>query len=171
MKRHVTAALAAALLWAGPALADAHGRKKPGYGMENGTNKAMQGLATEGAWVRAGAPNAKNGAAYVTIINRGMKADRLVGASSAAAAKVELHTHETDGGVMRMRRIPFVAVPARGAARLKPGGDHIMLMGLKTPLEAGEHIVLTLTFESGAEQRLKAMIMKKSPMKKIRHGG
>jgi len=169
MNAKIFAVLALSFLWTTPALADAHGHKKPGHAVPKETNKTMEGVVALKAWARASTPNAKNGAAYVTIMNHGMKADRLVGASSGVAAKVELHTHKNDAGVMRMRRISSVEVPAHGTAHLKPGGDHIMLMGLKTPLKAGERIALTLILESGQEIQLEAMVMKKAPAKKMKH--
>lgn len=107
------------------------------------------GVAVENAWVRAAAPGAPNGAAYVTLVNRGAKADRLIGASSPIARSVEIHEMRMDGQVMRMRMVSGgVAVPAGGRAELKPGGLHLMLMGLKQPLKAGERADITLRFEN-----------------------
>lgn len=102
------------------------------------------------AWARATPPGAKSGAAYFSFKNSGA-ADRLIGATTPAARRPELHTHIKDGGVMRMRPIDGVDIPAGGMAMMAPGGDHVMLMGLAGPLKKGASFPMTLTFErSGA---------------------
>lgn len=91
-------------------------------------------------------------AAYMTITNKGAKADRLIAIEAEIAGKIELHETKVENDVAKM--IPMlngIEVPAGGAAELKPGGLHIMLMDLKAPLEAGKTITLKLKFESGAE--------------------
>ena len=169
MNRLNIAALALALMVGGPGLADSHGHKKHGHGIMKKMGKTTEGLTVKGGWARASTPGAKNGAAYVTIRNHGMKSDALIGVVSDVSAKVELHSHKNDGGVMRMRQIVSVPVPARSVAELKPGGDHIMLMGLKRPLKAGDHIMLRLSFQSGATEILRVMVMKKGGATKKRH--
>lgn len=99
------------------------------------------------AWSRATAPRAQVGAGFLTIRNEGAQLDRLLPASSPIAAKVEIHTMSMEGGVMRMRPLPDgLEIPARGVATLAPGGNHIMLIGLKQPLKQGETISATLRF-------------------------
>jgi copper(I)-binding protein len=91
-------------------------------------------------------------AGYLTIVNNGAEADRLVSAASARAASVELHTMSMDGAVMRMRPIEGgVAIPAGGAAVFAPGGAHLMFMGVTAPFAEGESVAVTLTFERGGE--------------------
>jgi hypothetical protein len=98
-------------------------------------------------WARASIPGSQNGAVYLKIVNRGA-ADALLHADvGSAAQKVELHTMAVSNGVMKMRRVERFAVPAQGEAMLKPGGDHIMLFGLKSPLKVGDSLPMTLTFE------------------------
>lgn len=93
---------------------------------------------------------AGNGAAYMTILN-GFDADvQLVSAESEAADVVELHETMEDDGVMRMVPQPGgFNVPAGGSVELKPGGKHVMLIGLVDPLEPGEQIEITLNFDNG----------------------
>lgn len=99
-------------------------------------------------WTRQTAPAQKNGGGFLTVANSGKQADRLIAATSPAAAKVEIHTMSMDGGVMRMRPVPGgLAVPAGGTLALKPGGYHLMLIGLKQPLALGKLVPLTLRFE------------------------
>lgn len=94
-----------------------------------------------------------NSAAYMTLTSSG-EADRLISASSAVAAKVELHTVLDDGGMMAMRQVEAIDVPANGAVELKPGGFHVMLLDVQEPLEAGETLTLSLTFEKAGTVEL-----------------
>lgn len=104
----------------------------------------------------ARASNPKAGAGFMVIENTGPKDDRLVAVSSEAAARTELHSHrETPEGVMRMLHLEEgIALPAGARHRLARGGDHVMFMGLVTPMEQGQSIAVTLHFESGAEQQV-----------------
>lgn len=94
----------------------------------------------------------------MTITGHG-SADRLVGATSPWAPTVELHETINDGGVMKMRPVPGgFEVPATGSLELKPGGKHIMLIGLNKPLVNGEEIEITLRFEKGGEITVKVPV-------------
>jgi copper(I)-binding protein len=102
-------------------------------------------LKLDHPWTRATAGSV--GAGYVTIINTGKAADQLVSASSPVAAKTEIHSMTMDGGVMKMRPLPNgLVLPAGKTTALKPGGYHIMLIGLKAPLVEGKLVPLTLNF-------------------------
>jgi copper(I)-binding protein len=101
-------------------------------------------------WARASAGPARNGAAFLVIENTGA-ADRLIAVSGEVSERAELHHHMMAGDVMKMRRVEAVEVPANGTAALQPGGLHIMLIGLKQPLQEGERFPLTLTFEAAGE--------------------
>lgn len=104
-------------------------------------------------YARSSRPNAPTGAVFMLLLNHAETADRLVSAASDVAQKVELHTHEAgDNGVMKMRAIEGgLEIPAGGHHALARGGDHVMLMGLKQPLQTGETITVTLTFENAGE--------------------
>lgn len=97
-------------------------------------------------WARAGTPAARSGAAFMTIKNNGTEADRLVGAETPAAEKAELHTQLMDDGVMKMRQVDAIELPPGEPVALRPGGLHVMLMGLKQPLTQGGRFPVTLTF-------------------------
>ena len=112
---------------------------------------AFAQIDIEKPWARATAPGAKVGGGYMLIRNQGAAADRLVGASSPAAAKVELHVHIHEGGVMKMREVPAYDVPAKGSFELKPGGAHLMFMDLKRPFKEGEKVPVKLKFEKAGE--------------------
>lgn len=98
-------------------------------------------------WARATAPSAPNGGAYLSLTNTGTTEDRLVSASTPAAEKAELHTHLNENGVMKMREVPAIPVAPGEQVKLAPGGLHIMLLGLRQPLEKGARIPMTLRFE------------------------
>lgn len=107
-------------------------------------------LSITDAWSRQTASGQANGGGFMTIGNRAKRPDRLIGGSSPVAEKVEIHTMSMDGGIMRMRPLPNgLAVPAGGKLELKPGGYHIMLIGLKAPLRLGTRVPLTLRFQHG----------------------
>ena len=87
------------------------------------------------------------------ITNNGQTEDRLLSASSDAAQRVELHTHKDLGdGVMKMTEIEEgIPLPAGGSHEMKRGGDHVMFMGLNTPLEQGGEVAVTFTFEQAGD--------------------
>lgn len=104
-------------------------------------------ITVEQPWARATPAGAMSGAAYLTVANKSNTADRLTGASSDVAAKVQIHEMKIVNGVMQMREITGgLAIPAGGSVTLKPGSYHVMLMGLKKPLVAGQSFPLTLSF-------------------------
>jgi len=108
-------------------------------------------------WSRATPPGAKVGAGFMTLKNAG-DADRVVGASSPVAGRVEMHVTVREGDVMKMRQVQGFELPAGGTFELKPGGAHLMLMGLKRPLAKGEKVPLTLKLEKGGELRLELAV-------------
>jgi hypothetical protein len=110
---------------------------------------ADDGVMVNEAWARASAGAATTGAAYVTLMG-GAEPDSLVGVSTPIAAKAEPHETINDNGVMKMRPAAQIPIPAHQTVTFAPGGTHIMLMGLKQPLAAGQSFPLTLTFAHAA---------------------
>lgn len=108
-------------------------------------------LMVSDAYARAASPAAKSGGVFLVIQNHGDTADRLVSAASDVADMTELHTHRVGAdGVAQMVKVEEgFEIPAHGNHTLARGGDHVMLMGLKKPLNDGDSVPLTLTFESG----------------------
>lgn len=100
--------------------------------------------------VRIPPPGATTAAVYLRIGNVSNAAIRLLGGSSPAAQRVEIHTMSMDGGVMRMRPLPYLDVPANGSVSFAPGGLHLMLVGLRGPITAGHAVPLTLNFSTGS---------------------
>jgi len=89
--------------------------------------------------------------AYFVVTNDGAAPDRLMKAESPVAASVELHTHLRDGDVMRMRPVAAIDLPPGRTVALEPGSFHVMLIGVKQPLKAGDKFPMTLTFEKAGK--------------------
>jgi len=114
---------------------------------------AAGSIAVEGAWARPSRPMPQGEgdvtAAYMAIRNNASEAgERLLGVRlDGRTGTVEMHRSQEIDGVMRMRRVDAITVPAGGTVRLEPGGYHLMLYGLSEPLEPGEELSLVLEFE------------------------
>ena len=106
-------------------------------------------MVIEDAYARAASPVARSGAAFMTIFNHSDRDDRLISVTSAAAERLELHTHiEGEGGVMRMVHVEEgFPIAAGETITLERGGRHVMLLGLTNPLVQGEEIEIIFTFE------------------------
>jgi len=107
------------------------------------------------AWSRATPGGAKVGGGFLTIENKGTTADRLIGGSAEIAGKVQVHEMSMNNGVMTMRPLDKGLVIEPGqTVKLAPGGYHLMLLGLKSPLKQGEKVPLTLEFEKAGKVSL-----------------
>ena len=133
-----TLALAALLMAGtlGSAFADSHGSS----------------IEVENPYARAVPPTAANSAAFMLLQNNSDQERNLVSASSDVSEITELHNHINDDGVMRMRKVPQITVPAKGSVELKPGSFHVMLIKLKQPLQEGDAVNVTLNFDDGSKQ-------------------
>jgi hypothetical protein len=107
----------------------------------------LKDLLIDHPYARATPPGAAVAGAFMRVENTGKEADRLVRAASPVASTVEIHEMAMEGGVMKMRAVPGIDVKPGALVILKPGGYHVMLIGLKKPLVKGETFPLTLTFE------------------------
>jgi periplasmic copper chaperone A len=120
---------------------------------------AHDGVHINDAYARVMGGVGASGAVFFEIENHQDEDDRLISVASDVAEKVELHTHKEEGGVMKMLHVPEgFAVPGLGFHTLARGGDHVMLMGLKSALKNGDSIELTLTFERAGEVQVQAVI-------------
>jgi len=113
-------------------------------------------IAIGDPYARAVPPGQPNSAVFMSLQNSSTADRALVNAESPAAKTVELHTNVNEGGVMQMRRIEKIEVPAGKTVTLKPGGLHVMLIGLKEALEPGAMVHLTLTFDDGSKSHVMA---------------
>lgn len=131
------------------------------------SSQLMADVMVKDAYARAVPPGQMNSAAFMQLHNSDAKAIALVGAQSSIAKRVELHTHTHEDGVMSMRKVDDVPVAANGHTELKPGGYHVMLMGLTQTLKADQQIDLTLKFSDGTEKALQIPVKSvvKKPMK------
>jgi len=133
MTRFLLALSVLILAWSGAALAHSY---------------KLGSLEIGHPWARATPPTAPTGGGFLTITNKGTAADRLVSASSPAAASVQVHEMKMEGNVMRMREVEGgLAIPPGATVALAPGGLHLMMMGLKEPLKQGDRVPVTLVFE------------------------
>ena len=91
------------------------------------------------------------GVGYLSIVNKGKVADALIGASSPVAASVQIHQTITVDNMARMRPLSEVEIAPGATVNIEPGGIHLMLMGLKAPLQAGQSVPLTLEFRAAGK--------------------
>ncbi len=127
------------------------------------TSGPASGIAALDPYVTLMPPGVRTTAAYLVLKNAGEQDVRLVSAACSAAGAIELHTHLDDGGVMRMRQMNEIVIPARGETVLKPGGHHIMLIDLKQALTAGDLLAITLRFADGSHLTVEAPVRPATP--------
>jgi copper(I)-binding protein len=123
---------------------------------------AQSAPKVEGAWARPTVQGQSGGGAFLRITG-GSVADRLLTVSAGVAREVELHTMEMQGNVMRMRQIDAIDVPAGKTVDLKPGGQHVMFVGLTQTLKAGDHFPLTLRFAKAGELKVDVQVTMQAP--------
>jgi copper(I)-binding protein len=119
---------------------------------------AAERISITDPYVRLLPPGRDETGAYLKLANDDAVDHALVRAASPAARVVELHTVVDEGGVKKMRPVPKMDVKAGGQTELKPGGLHIMLIGLKAPLKESDKVELTLTFEDGSSTQVSAPV-------------
>ena len=121
------------------------------------TQAAASEVTVSEAWVRATAPGQHNGAVYLHITSR--QDSRIVAVSSPAAEGATLHSTTNDKGVMKMRELDTLLLPAGQQVQLGAGATHIMLSGLKKPLVAGDSVPLTITIQFTDKRRESVKVM------------
>ena len=112
---------------------------------------AQSPIAVENAWARATVPGQKVGGVYLEI--RSEEPAKLVGVRSPAAGSAEIHSMSNDGGVMKMRQLKQLDLPAGQTVRLAPNGNHIMLLDIKQPLQPGARVPLVLIVEQKGRKK------------------
>lgn len=134
---------------------------------------AADSVTASEPYVRMVPPGQKVTGAFVVFKNADDKDHKVVKAESAAANVTELHTHVSEGGMMKMRPVKDIEIKAKGETALKPGGLHIMLIDLKQPLKEGENVAISLTFEDGSSRKIEAPVRKPQAMMPMQqeHGG
>ena len=119
-------------------------------------------------YARATAPGQPSGGGYLSLSNAGAN-DRLLSASAEVSKAVELHTMTMEGDVMRMRQVEAIELPAGKKVELKPGGLHIMFIGLKAPLKPGDKFPLKLRFEKAGEVTVEVNVEAASASHEMKH--
>jgi periplasmic copper chaperone A len=110
-------------------------------------------------WTRATPPTAESGGGYLVLKNTGATPDRLIAVKSPAADKVEIHEMKLDGNIMRMREVEKgIEIPPGATVELKPGGFHVMFMGLRAPFAKDAKVPLTLVFEKAGSIDVELMV-------------
>ncbi|HKJ39398.1 MAG TPA: copper chaperone PCu(A)C [Anaerolineales bacterium] len=118
---------------------------------------ASEGIEVSDAWART-ATQGTNGAIYFVIQNHNADADELIGAASSLADAVEVHESKMDGDVMMMQQMDSVALAPSAKVEFMPGGLHVMLIGLKQDINAGDEVELTLLFANSPDLTVKAIV-------------
>lgn len=130
---------------------------------ETKTAGQADSVSIHGGWVRAVPPGTGATAAFGEITNAGSVQVTLVGASSAIAETVELHTHVKEGDSMKMRPVKALPVEGGGHLHLEPGGDHIMLLGVSKEPSAGDTVAFTLNFSDGSSKEVSLPVRSEAP--------
>jgi len=120
--------------------------------------QAVAEIMVEEAWVRLPPPIADTAAGYMTIRNHSAKDIEITGIKTAIAEHPEFHSMDMDDGMMHMKKMEKVVVPAHGGISFGPGGNHLMLIGLTRALEAGEHLMITLQTSDGKSTMVHAEV-------------
>ena len=120
---------------------------------------AASAVQVSDAWARATAAGQTTAAVYATIANEGAAGDQLVAASSDRAAHAMLHEGSVENGIARMRMVDRIELASGQRLELKPGGTHVMLTGVTSPLNAGDRFTLRLRFEKGGEKTVPVTVV------------
>ncbi|CAM4172638.1 copper chaperone PCu(A)C [Vibrio agarivorans] len=126
--------------------------------------QAHYSIEVQDAYARATPPSVTTSAVFATLHNHSDKEVVVMSASTERAGKVELHTVEMEGDVMKMRQVPNFTIAAQQQLHLKPGADHIMLFNLDSPLKEGEVLSVELSLKEGDTLQFDA------PVKKVMQG-
>jgi copper(I)-binding protein len=124
-------------------------------------------VKAEGAWARPTVPGQQAGGGYIALTSTA--ADRLVGGSTPMAQRLELHVMAMQGDVMQMRQVDAIVLPAGKKVELKPGGLHLMFIGLTQPLPLGSKVPVTLKFEKAGELKVDFEVMARAAVDAQKH--
>jgi len=120
--------------------------------------QAAAEIMVEGAWVRLPPPVADTAAGYMTIRNHGDKAVEITGIKTGIAEHPEFHSMAMHDGMMHMKKMEKVVIPAHGDISFDPGSNHLMLIGLTRAIKSGEHLMITLETSDGQSTMIHAEV-------------
>jgi copper(I)-binding protein len=115
-------------------------------------------VAIMNSWVREANSGAKMNAGYMTLVNVGSEEVTLVKVESEAFENIEVHEMASVDGLVEMREVTDLTIPAKGQIQFEPGGKHLMLMGPREHLTKGQKVDMTLTFKSGKKQTVSVQV-------------
>lgn len=125
-------------------------------------------ITVDHPYARATAAGQPTGGGFMKLVNGGT-ADRLVSVSAAVSKSVELHMMKMEGDVMQMRQVDAIELQAGKTVELKPGGYHVMFIGLKAPLKAGDTFAMKLKFEKAGEVTVNVKVEAPGGMDGMKH--
>ncbi len=131
---------------------------------------AFADIQISNGYVRATPPGAPTSAAYMTLKNSNDSDVKLVGVDATIARSTELHTVIQQNDTMKMRQVDSISVPANGQVELKPGGNHVMLIGLDSAIKEDQEVMLMLNFSDGSMQHLMLPVKKVMPGNTMANG-
>jgi len=120
-------------------------------------------IVASDAWARPTLTGTRTGAVYLMLSNRTATADHLVGVSTAVANRAELHEDVTENGMMSMNAVPDLLLPPGASVAIEPGRYHIMLIGMKKPVNVGESFPITLTFAAAPPLDVSVVVTRTPP--------
>lgn len=133
---------------------------KPGEPPANAVvaRNAAEEITVNKPWIRATAPGQTVSGVFMTLVNDSATAHILTAVSFSGASAAEIHETSMADGMMRMRQVSKIDIPANGSVELKPGSYHIMLIGLERDMKAGTVETLTLTFSDESQTTVEALV-------------
>jgi periplasmic copper chaperone A len=120
-------------------------------------------IVASDAWARPTLKGTRTGAVYLMLSNHGSGSDSLVGVSTPVAERAEVHEDVTENGVMSMKPVPALALPAGAKTAIEPGHYHVMLVGMKRALAGGESFPMTLTFARAPPLEIEVSVTRTPP--------
>ncbi len=112
-------------------------------------------------WIRAVPLSSKNTALFMTIVNKSDKQDSLISVKTDIAKMVMIHKTVEENGIMKMKHVDSLSIPPYSEVKLKPGGLHIMIMGLKRPIKEGENVKINLFFKNSGNIEILAPVLRR----------
>ena len=125
------------------------------------TTASLAQVKVDHAWARPTVPGQQGGGGFLSLTS--VSGDRLVSGSTPLAERFELHTMSMKGDVMEMRQVDAIDLPAGKTVELKPGGLHVMFIGLKQPLAIGSKVPVMLKFEKAGDVKVEFDVMSRPP--------
>jgi len=124
------------------------------------TNFHIGDISIYEVWARSSFSMAKSASAYMTLKNASGEIEKLISVKSPIAKRVEIHQTESEDGVMKMRLVNILNIPAKSITMLKPGGKHVMFFGLSKPLREGSYFPLILEFMKSGKVKIMVKVLK-----------